>query len=89
MLTLFQYAFVAVAIGGIAWLAYAFHRVQLTIPQSEIDVEVQHTLVEHSDNPVGYASGVVERLQWSKNGREIAKADQVLKTLRRMPSLRK
>lgn len=68
-----------------AWVALAIYRERASISQDEIDAEVRRILIEHPDDPVGYAAGVVERLQWSKNGRRVTKAELVLKELRRMP----
>ena len=47
------------------------------IPQSEIDAEVRRILAEYPDDPVAYAAGVVERLQWSKDARAVVKAERV------------
>ncbi len=52
------------------------------IPQSEIDAEVRRILIEYPDDPVGYAAGVVERMQWGKDGREAVKAERVARTLK-------
>ena len=54
------------------------------IPESEIGAESRRILIEHSADPTGYASGVVERLQCSKNGREIVKAERVLRALEKI-----
>lgn len=56
------------------------------IPQSEINAEVRRIMVEHGTGPaaVAHATGIVERLQWSKNNRNQVKADKVLKALKRL-----
>ena len=56
------------------------------IPQAEIDAEVRRIMVEHGTGPaaVTYATGVVERLQWSKNHRNQVKAEKVLKELKQL-----